>query len=266
MQIYVGNAFNDLEMEILYQQEGETTWNHHDFCTVSAGYCTFTTDHATIYTINGTHQVTGDAPISINTKVQETLSMDCYDPSDSNTTVQLGTTTTPGQVTAGTPAVGTSRCDVTTNADQGYYLTLTDNNATHPTLTHNDPHTATVYEITDLTPYTEATPNIQNWNAPTTKGLGFSVISFPETNTSHNTFDGLWEETDQCPEGTNADTNNYAGIPQSPQTITAVTSYQSTQTTTDICYKVDVPPSQPSGQYTGTITFTATSDASGYYQ
>ncbi|MFA5986996.1 MAG: hypothetical protein WC819_06660, partial [Parcubacteria group bacterium] len=111
----------------------------------------------------------------------------------------------------------------------------------------------------------ESTMTTENWSAPTTKGLGFSVTQFPEADTTHNTFDGIWNETNQCPEGTNPDTNDYAGIPDTPQAISAVTAYQATATTTDICYKVDVIPSQPSGQYTGEVTFTATSDASGYY-
>ncbi len=267
MQIYVGTVFNDHQMEVLYQNDGESDWHHHTDCTVANGYCTFTTNHATIYTINGVHQATGDLPMNINVEVQETLSMDCFDISDSNTTVQIGTATDPGKVTAGTPAVGQSRCTVTTNADQGYYLTLVnDNTTTHPTLTHTDPNTSTIYEIEDLTQYATNTPNIQNWTAPTTKGLGFSVIHFPQTDISHNTLGNIWTETNACPEGTNPDTNDYAGIPETPQTITAVTAYQETATTTDICYKVDVLPSQPSGQYTGSVTFTATSDASGYYQ
>ncbi len=267
MQIYVGTVFNDHQMEVLYQNDGESDWHHHTDCTVTNGQCTFQTNHATIYTINGVHQATGDLPLNINVEVQETLSMDCFDISDSNTTVQIGTTTDPGKVTAGTPAVGQSRCTVTTNADQGYYLTLVnDNTTTHPTLTHTDPNTSTIYEIEDLTQYATNTPNIQNWTAPTTKGLGFSVIHFPQTDISHNTLGNIWTETNACPEGTNPDTNDYAGIPETPQTITAVTAYQETATTTDICYKVDVLPSQPSGQYTGSVTFTATSDASGYYQ
>jgi uncharacterized protein (TIGR02145 family) len=270
LQIYVGTPFNDLQMEVLYQNDGETTWNINELqptCTVSNGYCTFQTNHATIYTINGIHTQTGDAPMNINVEVQDTLSMDCFDPSDNNTTVQIGTTTNPGTVTAGTPAIGQSQCTVTTNDDQGYYLTIQDNNqATHTTLTHTDPNTGTIYEISDLTQYNETTPVTENWTAPTTKGLGFSITQFPQTDTSHNTLGTIWTNTNQCPEGTNPDTNDYAGIPDTPQAISAVTAYQATATTTQVCYKVDVPPSQPSGQYTGEVTFTATSDASGYYQ
>jgi uncharacterized protein (TIGR02145 family) len=263
---YIGNAFNGQELDILYQNENESNWNTQGTCTVENGNCTFTTNHATIYTINGTLQATGDAPIYINTEVESTLSLDCYDSTtgSGDHDVLLGTTANPGLVTAGTPAVGQSTCDVTTNDDQGYYLTIVDDNgASHTVLTHDDPNTATTYEINDLTHY----PTTQTWNAPTTKGLGFSVISFPDTNLTNNSFNGTWTTTGNlCEEGTSSDDADYAGIPNTAQTISAVTQYEANQTSTDICYKVDVPASQPSGIYQGSVTYTATSDASSYYQ
>ena len=265
--VNVGGAYNDQEMDILYQNDGESSWNPHDTCTVVGGECTFTTDHATIYTINGLLQATGDAPININTEVQDTLTLDCYDAAagTGDYDVAIGTATDPGKVTAGNPAVGRSTCDVTTNDDQGYYLTIIDDNAAVNTvLTHDDPNTATTYEIADLVQYSFASPNTQNWSAPTTKGLGFSVVSFPDTNLLNNELDGVWTATGLCPEGAAADTNNYAGIPDTAETIAAVTQYEANRTTTNICYKVDVPASQASGVYTGSVTYTATSDASSY--
>ena len=259
----VGEAFNGQELDILYQNTGESTWNSHTTCTVSEGNCTFTTDHATIYTINGSLQSTGDAPININTEVQDTLTLDCHDTQGTtgDYTVTLGTTTDPGKVTPGSPATGQSTCTVTTNDDQGYYLTLIDDNAaTNTVLTHTDPHTGSIYEIQDLTQF----PATTTWTTPTTKGLGFSVISFPDGDMTNNQFDGTWTETGTCPEGNNPDTNTYAGIPDTAETISAVTQYESLSTTTNICYKVDVPASQASGQYTGSVTYTATSDASSY--
>lgn len=270
LTVFVGEAFNDLSMNILYQYEGDAQWHEHDVCVVQSGYCTFVTDHATIYTINGVHQSTGDAPVNINVEVQETLSLDCYDKNfgSGDTVVALGTTGYEGIVIAGTPAVGESVCDVTTNADQGYYLTIVDDNGPGvATLTHEDPHDAgVIYEIDDLTQWNESVMATEHWVASHTKGLGFSVVNFPETNTINNSFDGAWTVTEQCPEGADPDLNDYAGVPDIAQAISAVTAYQSNTTTTDICYKVDVPASQPSGQYAGSITFTATSDASGYYQ
>jgi hypothetical protein len=264
---FIGEAFNNQTLDILYQNEGETTWNTHGTCTVENGLCTFQTNHATIYTINGTLQSTGDAPLNINTEVLDTLTMDCYESTNGSGTydVLLGTVSNPGYVTAGTPAIGQSTCTVTTNDDQGYYLTVEDDNGISSTvLTHTDPNTGAIYEIQDLTHWNDTTLTTENWNPPTTKGLGFSVITFPDTDTANNIFDGIWTETGNCPEGINPDSNDYAGIPDTPQTIAAVPQYTANHTTTNICYKVDVPTSQPSGTYTGSVTYTATSDASSY--
>ena len=255
-----GEQYNDQTLNVYSQSTGQTDWTLHTTCTVSEGDCTFTTNHATIYTAGG---IPGAMPIDINVEVQDTLTLDCFDTATGtgDLNVTLGTTTDPGKVTAGTPAVGQSTCTVTTNDDQGYYLTLMDDNAaTNTVLTHTDPHTGSTYEIQDLTQF----PTTTTWTTPTTKGLGFSVVTFPDTQTDNNTLDETWTNTNQCPEGTNPDTNTYAGIPDTAETISAVTQYESLSTTTNICYKVDVPASQASGVYQGSVTYTATSDASSY--
>ena len=260
LNLNVGDTYNDQTLNVYSQSTGQTDWTLHTTCTVSEGDCTFTTNHATIYTAGG---IPGAMPIDINVEVQDTLTLDCFDTATGtgDLNVTLGTTTDPGKVTAGTPATGQSTCTVTTNDDQGYYLTLIDDNAaTNTVLTHTDPHTGATYEIQDLTQF----PATTTWTTPTTKGLGFSVVTFPDTQTNNNTLDETWTNTSLCPEGTAADTNTYAGIPDTAETISAVTQYESNQTTTNICYKVDVPASQASGQYTGSVTYTATSDASSY--
>ena len=260
LTLNVGDTYNDQTLNVYSQSTGQTDWTLHTTCTVSEGDCTFTTNHATIYTAGG---IPGAIPIDINVEVQDTLTLDCYDTQGTtgDYTVTLGTTTDPGKVTPGSPAVGQSTCTVTTNDDQGYYLTLIDDNtATNTVLTHTDPHTGSIYEIQDLTQF----PATTAWTTPTTKGLGFSVVTFPDTQTTNNTIDDIWTNTSQCPEGNNPDTNTYAGIPDTAETISAVTQYESLSTTTNICYKVDVPASQASGQYTGSVTYTATSDASSY--
>jgi uncharacterized delta-60 repeat protein len=262
-----GIDYNGQEFTVYSQSAGESTWTQQATCTVTDGDCVFTTNHATIYTINGTPSSTGDTPLNINTEVLDTLTMDCYESTNGSGTydVLLGTVSNPGYVTAGTPAIGQSTCTVTTNDDQGYYLTVEDDNGISSTvLTHTDPNTGTLYEIQDLTHWNDTTLTTENWNPPTTKGLGFSIITFPDTDTSNNIFDGIWTETGNCPEGINPDSNDYAGFPDTPQTIAAVPQYTANHTTTNICYKVDVPASQPSGTYTGSVTYTATSDASSY--
>jgi len=274
-----------MELDVLSQLEGSSTWNNHTTCTVTNSICTFTTNHATTYIVNGDGTISGYQDIDINVEVQETLSLDCYDKDagTGDTTVTLGTSTSPGVVTAGIPAVGTSSCDVTTNDDQGYYLSLINstNNETpqggvSDVLRHEDPNApGTWYGIEDSANlhtwdwdegnYTGSTTI--NWNTEDPTGLGFTVMNIPEENVN-NPINTNWtteESGGTCPEGINADTNIYAGIPSSSETISAVVSYQSTSTTTDTCYKVDVTPSQPSGTYTGQVTYTATSDANSYY-
>ena len=256
----VGTEYNGQTLSVYSQSAGQTDWTTHGTCTISEGNCTFTTNHATTFVVGGNPAA---EPIDLNVEVRDTLTLDCYDTAGTtgDYDVSIGTTTDPGKVTAGIPAVGQSTCTVTTNDDQGYYLTIIDDNAAaSAVLTHDDPNTSTTYEISDLTQF----PTTTNWSAPTTKGLGFSVINFPDTNLTNNTLDGIWTETGTCPEGAAADTNDYAGVPDTAQTIAAVTQYEANQTTTNICYKVDVPASQASGQYTGSVTYTATSDASSY--
>ncbi|XLQ19966.1 MAG: hypothetical protein ACKUBY_05280 [Candidatus Moraniibacteriota bacterium] len=266
MEITVSEAYNDMELEVLSQLEGEVTWNTHTTCTVTNGICTFTTNHATTYIVNGDGTISGIDDLNLNVEVNATLSMDCYDKDGStgDYDVILGTVANPGIVIAGTPAVGESTCIVTTNDTQGYYLSMiNDNGASNTTLVHSN----NTDEIPDLTQFDQTTKVTESWNAPTTKGLGFSVIQFPQNDTTHNTFNNIWTTSgDLCEEGTTNDDAEYAGVPQTAQAIAAYTAYNSTSSTTDVCYKVDVSPSQPSGVYTGSVTYTATSDASGYYQ
>ena len=267
-----------MELDVLSQLEGSSTWNNHTTCTVTNGACTFTTNHATTYIVNGDGTISGSEDIDINVEVQETLSLDCYDKDagTGDTTVTLGTTTTPGVVTAGIPAVGTSTCDVTTNDDQGYYLSLT-NSSTHSTgevLEHQDPNTSLWNGISDigLTTWdwdetTHTSSSTVDWDNTDPTGLGFTVMNIPESN-ANNPINTNWTTNTTggtCPEGINSDTNIYASIPNSQEAISAVVSYQANTTTTDVCYKVDVTPSQPSGTYSGQVTYTATSDANSYY-
>jgi concanavalin A-like lectin/glucanase superfamily protein len=266
MEITVSEAYNDMELEVLSQLEGEVTWNTHTTCTVTNGICTFTTNHATTYIVNGDGTISGIDDLNLNVEVNATLSMDCYDKDGvtGDYDVILGTIANPGIVIAGTPAVGQSTCIVTTNDTQGYYLSMiNDNGASNTTLVHSN----NTDEIPDLTQFNETTKVTESWNAPTTKGLGFSVTQFPQADTTNNTFNNVWTTSGNlCEEGITNDDADYAGVPQTAQAVAAHTAYNSTSTTTDVCYKVDVSPSQPSGVYTGSVTYTATSDASGFWQ
>lgn len=229
---------------------------------------------------------TDSGNIQLEVEVLDTLSMDCYDAAGGlgDTVVTLGDSTTgAGMVVAGVPSVGKSRCNVTTNDDQGYYLSImrstedvtwagangTGQDATATNvLIHEDPNIdGTWYEIPDtLTAYTETTAG-NAWVDGTTKGFGFSVVDFPDGgDLAHNALDNNWALTGElCKDGTaNDDVALYAGVPSANQAISAVPHYEAGVTTTDVCYKVDVLPTQQSGDYAGQVTFTATSDASAY--
>lgn len=251
---------------------------------------------------------TDNQSINLEVEVVDTLSMDCYDygQSTGDTTVTLSDSTTgTGLVTAGVPSVGASTCDVTTNDDQGYYLTIErttedvtwgdgDGNVetgengdgqyagATAVLIHEDVNIDdTWYQIPDLTAYsyTALTPAGTTWTTGTDIGLGFSVVNSPDnedgTDMDNNDLQGVWVEgtigTDACLDGTADptdanDTAVYAGVPASAETISAVPEYEASSTTTNVCYKVDVASTQQSGEYAGQVTFTATSDASAYLQ
>ncbi len=233
--------------------------------------------------------------IQLNVEVLDTLSMNCYDSEDvsapfDDTIVTLGNSVTgAGMVTAGVPSIGKSKCDVTTNDDEGYYLTIINSSASYThaapsgvgtstastVLAHEDNNVNDLwYDLPDLPAYTFAAGegNAAPWDnvGPTvTKGLGFSVIDFPEDDVAdlaHNSIDDEWVVSgDLCQEGAADDDALYAGVPASALPIAAVTSFDADQTTTEVCYKVDVESTQESGVYAGQVTFTATSDASTYF-
>lgn len=228
--------------------------------------------------------------INLEVEVVDTLSMDCYDDDggSGDTTVALDDATTgAGLVTAGVPSVGSSSCEVTTNDDQGYYLTIektteavtwadaggigTGTTTGSTVMTHEDPNIdGTWYDIPDLTAYdytaNAGAGNAAAWVDGTTVGFGFGVMAEPDATEANNTLGDNWDPgATPCQDGTTGgDTAEYAGVPETAEPITAVAEYASGVTTTQVCYKVDVAATQQSGQYGGQVTFTATSDASSH--
>ena len=229
--------------------------------------------------------------IQLEVEVMDTLSMDCYDSADTvapfdDTTVTLTNSSAgAGMVVAGAPAVGKSKCVVTTNDDNGYHLAIdnTSNTYTHvapsgtgistatTVLSHENPNVdGEWYDLPDLNnTWTVASEegNASVWNSR--KGLGFSVIDYPEDDAGdllNNTLADEWVVAGSlCTEHVTADDALYAAVPAASTDIAAVTSYDANATTTEVCYKVDVAATQESGDYAGQVTFTATSDASVYY-
>lgn len=146
-------------------------------------------------------------------------------------------TLSPGTPAKG-PATGTV-CSVTTNAANGYTIAVSDGVAgTDSALLHTD----TTTRITDYAGTIE-TPT--SW---TGTGLGITLFS-ADTNKEVKWGTGT----------TYDDTNNkYAGIPQAATVAHTVTGFVNGADTSSWAFQLDTPNDQKTGDYAGTMTFTAT--------
>ena len=200
-------------------------------------------------TVNVTFAATtGSETIDFNAEVQEAISLVCHETGqpDADNLIDFGV------ITPGTPEFGSSDCDVLTNDNLGYYLTMVNDEGTGETLQNDN---ATHADITDtLSPLVWRSSGAPvPWVTGTTEGLGFTIIAAPN-------HESAWGSSTTCTDVTN---HNFTGTPETAQVIMEYDDYSSTETTTTVCYAVDAPTTQPSDTYAGSVTFTATSDASG---
>ena len=149
-----------------------------------------------------------------------------------------------GNLTPGTPiaapATGTI-ASVTTSASNGYILAVHDGEAgSNSSMTHTDATT----KITDFTLGDITTPAA--WGAGT--GVGITLFA-ADTNK-----EAKWGT------GTTYDdaNNSYAAVPQTATVAHTVTGFLSSADTSSWAFKIDVPNTQKTGAYSGTVTFTAT--------
>ncbi len=147
-----------------------------------------------------------------------------------------------GSITPGTPVTGSTVATVTTNANGGYVLKVKRDDA-DTTMDHT---VLPSFNITDKTAW-DGSSSATSWSGT---GLGFSV--YASTASKNTTWWGTGTTCDDA-------NNKYAGFPSSYTTIMDHGSYSASSTTTSICYKLDVPSTQRSGAYDGTITYQATS-------
>jgi len=135
-----------------------------------------------------------------------------------------------GTLLPGSPITGETMLDVTTDAWNGYVLTVSkDHKMRHADGSPDiDDHNGSI-----------ATPVL--WSAPNNLGFGFTIIS-----------------------GTGVDlkwgsgrSKKYAAFPDVATTAHSKPDYKSPADETVIGYKVDVPESQKSGYYSCNITYTA---------
>jgi len=173
--------------------------------------------------------------VSLSTTVQEYLSF----------SITAGGTVAFGNLTPGTPIcynTGTV-ASVTTNAANGYTIGLSDGvSGTDSALLHTD----TTTRIPDFDGTIDTPLNWLEDGEGT--GLGISLYA---ADTSKESKWGTG--TTVC------DANNkYAGIPQNTTTAHTASGYKSGADTSSWSFKVDVPNTQKTGSYSGSVTFTAT--------
>jgi|GEM_PF-903097 len=173
--------------------------------------------------------------VTLQTNVQEVITLTC-----DSATVNLG------NLTPGTPVTGSSVCTGTTNANGGYTLAVKRDDATTTMDKTSGPANDTTLDITDKTPWTPGTPNAVVWSGT---GLGFTVFASQATKST------TWWGTGTT---VNDALNKYAGFSAAYTNIMVHTTYGAA-TTNSIGYKLDVPVTQRSGAYDGTITYQATS-------
>jgi hypothetical protein len=149
-------------------------------------------------------------------------------------------TLTFGNLLPNTVITGTTIISVTTNYPGGYYLGASDGiSDNHSSLTHQGDLT------TRIADYPATIANPQTWLGT---GLGFTIYNATNKDTSK------WGT------GTseNDDLNKYAAFPEIDTIIHAKENSPTTNDTTYIGYKLVVPQSQKTGDYSGIITYTAT--------
>jgi hypothetical protein len=180
-----------------------------------------------------TRSAISTSQVSITTTVADTISVSC-----SPLTIALGT------LTPGAPVSGTTTCTTTTNANNGYNLAATRDDAD----TTLDKVSDATVNISDKTAWTSGTPNGATWSAT---GLGFRV---KQTGTTAALYNSTWWGSDDT-----APNAKYAGFPNGYQDIAQEASYSASSTAVVVETKLDVPSTQKSGAYDGTVTFQATS-------
>jgi hypothetical protein len=179
-------------------------------------------------------EVKATATASLSTTVQTYLTF----------SITTGGTVAFGNLTSGTPIAAPTTgtiASATTNAANGYTVGLSDAiAASNSCLVHTD---TTTY-IADYAG-TIATPT--TWTGGVT-GLGITLYA------ADTTKEVAWGT------GTtyNDALNKYAGIPQTAATAHTAAGFKSGADTSTWAFKIDVPNTQKTGSYSGSVTFTAT--------
>jgi hypothetical protein len=170
--------------------------------------------------------------VTLSLTVNEALALDC------------GVNVNIGSLTPGTPAYNSSTCTVGTNSNDGYNLQVKRDDA-DTTLDLTTDASANIADKTAWDP--TGSGNAATWSGT---GLGFGVYASTATKST------TWWGTGTTCDPTDTD-NKYAGFPSAYANIMEHPSYESSDTTTSICYSVNTAATQQAGSYDGTITYQA---------
>jgi hypothetical protein len=179
---------------------------------------------------------TDNKTVTVNAVIPVTMTLACANP----TTLTLAN--------VGIPVTQSAACTATTNSETGFNLKAHRVNATN-TLTHTDTTTQIIDTGANLLAYTGLVASVSAWTAPTTKGLGFRVKTTGTTLASTITHFG-----------TDATSEMFAAFPTADQTIYNYAAFTAAPAAVNIQYQLDVPPTQKSGNYSGTVVYTATTN------
>jgi hypothetical protein len=229
----IPSAFDDQTLEVRYRNEGESQWQHETFCTVMNNQCSFSTNHATDF-------AAGPGPLSVsettdvNLHLDATLSIACDD------SVTMGTIAGTGQSAL---ATNSASCNILTNNSNGYKL---DWQASSAFMNSGVPRNDT---IAGFTPISSNVPEF--WTINSTDSEWGGKLSHTST-----TYDlSKWGSEDTYTAG------KWLNVATSPYTVIQRTSETShTGDTETILFGAEVGSSkiQPNGDYSVSVTMTAT--------
>ena len=174
-------------------------------------------------TANFSIDIVGSGQLNISADVESMLTFSC------GPAINLGT------IIPGTPNTGSVTCTTTTNNADGYSISIKKDKA----ITLDDGNGT---DITDKPAWNNSTPNSDIWSGT---GLGFRVN---QTGTTANYSETWW--------GSDDSTNNakFAGFPTAYQSIMTNNTYSTASADTIISTKLNVPATQKTGDYAGTVT------------
>ncbi|MDP1619783.1 MAG: hypothetical protein Q8M12_02185, partial [bacterium] len=79
LNIYLGSQHNGKTMQVQYQNDGDSTWTDQTTCVITDSLCTFTTTHATTYSVNGDGSLQGETDINTSLPIEATIAITCTD-------------------------------------------------------------------------------------------------------------------------------------------------------------------------------------------